>query len=65
VTPAAEPPSIVELIARGTLDAELAALVWLLVEGNVPLLVIGPPERLGAAAQLLGVHFAERPTRSS
>ena len=54
VTPAAEPPSIVELIARGTLDAELAALVWLLVEGNVPLLVIGPPERLGAAAQLLG-----------
>jgi len=49
-----EPPSIVDLVARGTLDAELAALVWLLVEGEVPLVVIAPASRLGAAAQLLG-----------
>jgi hypothetical protein len=31
--------SIVELVAAGTIDAELAALVWLLVEGRVPLMV--------------------------
>jgi len=53
VSPAAEPPSIVDLVARGTLDADLAALVWLLVEGGVPLVVIAPSARLGAAAQLL------------
>jgi len=53
-----EPPSIVELIARGTLDAELAALVWLLVAGGVPLVIAAPPERLGAAAELLRGVFA-------
>jgi hypothetical protein len=57
-----EPPSIVELIARGTLDAELAALVWLLVEGGVPLVVAAPAERLGAAAELLrGILASVRP----
>lgn len=35
--------SIVELVADGTLDAELAALLWLLVEGRVPIVVAGPP----------------------
>src|SRR5260221_1266328 len=34
-----EPRSIVELIRGGTLDAELAATVWLLLEARVPLLV--------------------------
>jgi hypothetical protein len=59
---AAEPPSIVDLVARGTLDADLAALVWLLVEGSVPLVVIAPRSRLGAAAQLLlGVLESIRP----
>jgi hypothetical protein len=60
--PTAEPPSLVELVARGTLDADLAALVWLLVEGDVPLVVIAPAERLGAGAQLLvGVLSSIRP----
>lgn len=60
--PTTEPPSIVDLIGRGTLDAELAALVWLLVEGDVPLVVIAPSARLGAAAQLLrGVLASIRP----
>jgi hypothetical protein len=34
--------SIAELVATGTLDAELAALLWLLTEGRVPLVVAGP-----------------------
>ena len=41
------PRSIVELIRAGTLDAELAATLWLLVEGRVPLIV-------GARARLVG-----------
>jgi hypothetical protein len=40
---ATHPRSIVELIAAGTLDAELAALLWLLVGARVPLVVAGPP----------------------
>ncbi len=46
-------PSLVGLVASGTLDAELAALVWLLVEADVPLVVAAPPSRLAAGAQLL------------
>ncbi|HEX8025993.1 MAG TPA: hypothetical protein VF484_07305, partial [Candidatus Limnocylindrales bacterium] len=57
-----EPPSLVELVARGTLDAELAATVWRLVEGGVPLVVAATAERLGAAAELLrGVIASVRP----
>lgn len=33
------PRSIAELIRAGTLDAELAATLWLLIEGRVPLVV--------------------------
>ncbi len=33
------PRSIVELIRDGTLDAELAATLWLLIEGRVPFIV--------------------------
>jgi hypothetical protein len=51
---ASRAPSLVELIARGVLDAELAALVWLLVEGQVPLVVAVPSGRVAAGAQLLG-----------
>lgn len=43
-----EPPSIVELVRRGVLDAELAALVWVLVEGRIPL-IVAAPERLIAS----------------
>lgn len=46
-------PSLVELIARGILDAELAALVWLLVEGRVPVIVAAPAGRLAPGGQLL------------
>ena len=33
------PRSIAELIRSGTLDAELAAMLWLLIEGRVPVIV--------------------------
>ncbi len=46
-------PSLVELIARGILDAELAALVWLLVEGRVPVVVAAPAGRAAPGTQLL------------
>lgn len=46
-------PSLVGLVARGVLDAELAALVWVLVEARVPLVVAAPPGRVGAGGQLL------------
>jgi len=36
-----EPPSIADLIRTGTLDAELAATVWLLFGSRVPLIVAG------------------------
>ena len=48
-----DPPSLVALIAQGVLDAELAALIWLLVEGHVPLVVAAPRGRAGAAGQLV------------
>jgi hypothetical protein len=67
VSATAEPPpslrpSLVELIRTGVLDAELAALVWVLVEGAVPVVVAAPDERLGAGAQLLrGIIGSIRP----
>lgn len=36
------PRSIAELIRARTLDMELAATLWLLVEGRVPVVVVGP-----------------------
>jgi len=54
VPPTTSPPSLVELIARGVLDVELAALVWLLVEAKVPLVVATPAGRTGAGTELLG-----------
>jgi hypothetical protein len=44
-------PSIVGLIGPA-LDAELAALVWLLVEGGMPLVVAAPVGREGAGLEL-------------
>ena len=46
-------PSLVALVAQGVLDAELAALVWLLVEARVPLVIAAPEGRTGAGGQLL------------
>jgi hypothetical protein len=55
-------PSLVELVSTAVLDAELAALVWLLVEGRVPLVVAAPEGRLGAGASLLaGLLASVRP----
>jgi hypothetical protein len=41
------------LVAQGVLDAELAALIWVLVEGWIPLVVAAPEGRLAAGGQLL------------
>lgn len=47
-----EPRSIVELIRGGTLDSELAATLWLLVEGGVPFLVAGEGQGTGKSTLL-------------
>ena len=44
--------SIVGLIAGATLDADLAALLWVLVEADVPLVVAVPPGRSAAGLEL-------------
>jgi hypothetical protein len=36
------PSGLASLVARGALDAELASLVWLLVEARVPAVIAGP-----------------------
>ena len=55
-------PSLVELVSTGVLDAELAALVWLLVEAHVPVVVAVPEGRATAGAQLLaGLLASIRP----
>jgi hypothetical protein len=36
------PSSLAALVARGALDAELAALTWLMVEARIPTVVAGP-----------------------
>lgn len=50
---AGDPPSLVGLLAQGVVDAELAALLWLLVEGRIPVVVAAPEGRAGAGGQLL------------
>jgi flagellar protein FlaI len=51
--PVAPPPrSIVALIRAGTLDAELAAHLWLLLEARVSLLVAGGPRLAGKSTLL-------------
>ena len=44
--------SIVELIRAGALDAELAALLWVLIEGRVPI-IVGAGPRLAGKSTLL------------
>ena len=46
------PRSIVELIRAGTLDAELAATLWLLVEGRVPFVVAAVEQGAGKTTLL-------------
>jgi hypothetical protein len=56
-------PSLVELVAAGTLSADLAALLWLLSEGGVPLVAAGGAPhaaRSGVARAVVGID-ASRP----
>ncbi len=46
------PRSIVELIRAGTLDAELAATLWLLIEGRVPIIVAAQDRQVGKSTLL-------------
>jgi hypothetical protein len=50
------PRSIVELIRGGTLDADLAATIWLLVEARVPIVVAGADRGVGKST-LLGAFL--------
>lgn len=47
-----EPRSITEFIRAGTLDAELAATIWLLIEARVPILVAGATPGVGTSTLL-------------
>lgn len=44
------PASIVTLLRTRTLDSELAGLLWLLLDGGVPLVVAGPGDRAESRA---------------
>jgi hypothetical protein len=46
------PRSIVELLRAGTLDAELAATLWLLIEGRVPIIVAAAGRGAGKSTLL-------------
>jgi hypothetical protein len=47
-----EPRSIAELIRAGTLDAELAATLWILIEARVPVLVAAAARSVGKTTLL-------------
>ncbi len=47
-----QPLSITEIIASGSLDAELAALLWLLIEGKVPIVVAAEAPLAGKSTTL-------------
>jgi hypothetical protein len=49
---APQPLSITRIIAAGSLDAELAALLWILVEGRVPLVVAAEAPLAGKSTTL-------------
>ncbi len=46
------PRSIVELLRDGTLDAELAATLWVLLEGRVPIIIAASEGRVGKTTLL-------------
>ncbi|MEW5989886.1 MAG: hypothetical protein AB1736_00895 [Chloroflexota bacterium] len=59
-----EPPSLVELIRRRALDAELAAIVWVLAEARIPIVVAAGDELVdaGVAGDILrGILASLRP----
>lgn len=61
-SPVSEPVAVTELLRRGVLDAELASLVWVLMESRIPLVVAVPPGRGEAGKQLVaGLVGAFRP----
>lgn len=47
-----EPRSVVELIRTGTLDAELGATLWVLIEGRVPVIVAARDRAAGKTTVL-------------
>src|SRR5918997_6945689 len=47
-----QPLSITEIIASGSLDAELTALLWLLIEGKVPIVVAAEAPLAGKSTTL-------------
>lgn len=49
------PRSIAELIRSGTLDAELAAMLWLLLEGRVPVIVAAHEPGAGKTTLLMAL----------
>ena len=49
---APQPLSITRIVASGSLDAELAALLWLLVEGRVPVVVAAEAPLAGKSTTL-------------
>jgi hypothetical protein len=57
-----QPTTLASLVAERAVDAELAALVWLLIEGQVPLLVTGPAPRSERTA-LAGALLSTDPGR--
>ncbi|HEX5452012.1 MAG TPA: hypothetical protein VFW86_06435, partial [Candidatus Limnocylindrales bacterium] len=62
----AQPVSLGRLVRDGVMDARLAALVWLLVEGGLPVVVAGEGRRLGKTTlltALLGLLPAGAPYR--
>ena len=50
-----EPRSIVQLLRDRTLDAELAAQLWLLVGAGVPVIVAAGPQHAGKTTLLNAV----------
>lgn len=50
-----EPRSVVELIRTGTLDAELGATLWVLIEGRVPVIVAARDRGAGKTTVLHAV----------
>jgi len=57
-----EPRSIVRLIRDGTLDSELAATIWLLLEGRVPLVVAAEDQGVGKSSLLGALRAFVPPT---
>jgi hypothetical protein len=59
-----QPRSVVELISTGTLDAELAATLWVLIEGRVPLIVGADTPGAGSSTLLAALlDFVPRTVR--